>query len=178
MKKIIVFISIAIICIVGYVGVVSSTKEQVYTEYLRIHIRANSNSQVDQDVKYQIRNQLVDYLTPYLSQAKTKERAEVIISSKIKDIESICDRELKRQGFTYSSKAKIKNEKFPTRTYDNLTLDSGYYDALIVELGEGTGDNWWCVVYPPLCFTKSNAKYEYKSKIKEIIETFFKNKEN
>lgn len=178
MKKIMVFVCIALICIVGYVGITATNNQQVKTEYLRIHIRANSNSEIDQTVKYKIKEILVDYLTPYLAEAKTKENAQKILSNKLKDIQKVCDKELKNQGFTYSSNAKLRNEKFPTRVYDNLTLESGYYDALIVELGSGTGDNWWCVVYPPLCFTTSNAKYEYKSKIKEIIEKFFVEKEN
>ena len=75
--------------------------------------------------------------------------------------------------YVYKSRAVLREELFPTRTYDNLTLESGFYDALIVELGEGKGDNWWCVVYPPLCFVESGHGYVYKSKIVEIIKNFF-----
>ena len=59
---------------------------------------------------------------------------------------------LEARGFTYRSSVKLAVERFPTRTYGDLTLGEGYYDALIVNLGSGEGDNWWCVVYPPLCF--------------------------
>ena len=75
--------------------------------------------------------------------------------------------------FTVGSEALIRNEKFPTRVYGELTLDCGYYDALIINLGSGKGDNWWCVVYPPLCFTGEGQNYVYKSKIHEIIKRFY-----
>ena len=68
---------------------------------------------------------------------------------------------------------KLNNEYFPTRAYDDLVLENGYYDALIIELGSGKGDNWWCVVYPPLCFADCTQKIEYKSKFLEIINKIF-----
>ena len=149
-------------------------KEENHTEYLRIHIRANSNDDIDQTVKYAVKERIVEFLTPYVAQAKTKENAEKIIKSLLLSIEKVADETLLKKGFSYSSKAKINNEKFPTRAYGEYTLESGYYDALIVELGSGKGDNWWCVVYPPLCFTGSGSNYVYKSKIYEIIRNKLK----
>ena len=64
-------------------------------------------------------------------------------------------------------------EEFPTRVYGGLTLENGFYDALIIELGSGKGDNWWCVVYPPLCFSGEGTNYVYKSKLKQIINDFY-----
>jgi stage II sporulation protein R len=77
---------------------------------------------------------------------------------------------LKENGFTYTSRASIRQEEFPTRTYGDFTLESGVYDALIVELGTGEGDNWWCVIYPPLCFTAGNGNVTYISAIQQIIK--------
>ena len=91
----------------------------------------------------------------------------------LEEIEKVADSVLNENGFSYSSKAGVRNELFPTRKYDDLVLDGGYYDALIIELGDAKGDNWWCVVYPPLCFTGEGQGYQYKSKIKEIIDNFF-----
>lgn len=147
-------------------------EKSVKKEYLRIHVRANSNEQVDQAVKYLVKDEIVKYLTPYISVCDTKEKAEIMIESNILAIEKVADGVLKDYGFNYTSHAEVKNELFPTRVYDSLTLDGGYYDALIVELGDGKGENWWCVVYPPLCFTGDGIKYEYKSKIIAIIENF------
>ncbi len=141
-------------------------------EYLRIHIRANSNTEIDQSVKYKVRDSIVNYLTPIIAEQKnpTKESAQKLIESKLADIENVANSVLNENGFDYKSSARIKNELFPTRVYEDLTLDSGYYDALILNLGSGEGDNWWCVVYPPLCF--KNTNYIYKSKILEIIKSF------
>ena len=145
-------------------------------DYLRIHIRANSNSQQDQNVKYLVKNAVVDYLTPLLCNANDKEEAKQIVIANKAGIQKVADGVLKQNGFDYVSNAVVKKEEFPTRTYESLTLDSGIYEALIVNLGTGTGDNWWCVVYPPLCFvggeaTTSNT-IKYKSKLLEIINKF------
>lgn len=142
--------------------------------YLRIHIRANSNCEIDQQVKYQVKERVVDYLTPFVAECKTVEKAKKMMQEKLADIESEANKVLQENGFCYTSQAKLKTEQFPTRVYQDLTLESGFYDALIINLGEGKGDNWWCVVYPPLCFVGEGNSYVYKSKIVEIINNFFK----
>lgn len=173
MKSFCISLLTCAIIILSVIGI-GAQGNSVHEEYLRIHIRANSNDEIDQRVKYLVKEKLVYYLTPVLSECKTKEKAEVELKKRLSDIERIADETLKANGYAYKSKAKIKEELFPTRTYDNLTLESGFYDALIVELGEGQGDNWWCVVYPPLCFVGEGTGYVYKSKILEIINDFFK----
>ena len=145
-------------------------------EYLRIHIRANSNEEVDQSVKYLVKEKLVCYFTPILSECKTKEKAEIEIKNRLNEVERIANEVLALNGYDYKSSARLNYELFPTRTYEDLTLNGGYYDALIVELGEGKGDNWWCVVYPPLCFVGGEPTGDclvYKSKLHEIIKNFF-----
>ncbi len=175
MKKICIsFLIIAIIVLscVGIFGLNTQPKK----EYLRIHIRANSNLSADQEVKYLVKNEIVEFLTPYIAECDTKQKAISMLNENLKNIEKVAERTLKQKGFIYSAKASVKNEQFPTRVYDGVCLDAGFYDALILELGEGKGDNWWCVVYPPLCFTGEGCHYIYKSKIIEIINGFF-NKE-
>lgn len=149
------------------------TETKDNNEFLRIHIRANSNSELDQNIKYRVKDSVVNYLTPFIARCQTKNDAQVVITQKAKTLEYIVDEILKNGGFNYSSRIIVKNEKFPTRVYGEFTLESGYYDAVIVELGEATGDNWWCVVYPPLCFT-SGENLRYKSIILEIIAEFKK----
>ena len=143
------------------------------TEYLRVHIRANSNAEADQAVKYQVRDAIVEFLTPTVAECATKHEAMTAVRSKLSAISDVADRVLKENGFFYGARASLREEEFPTRVYDGATLEAGVYDALIVELGSGTGDNWWCVVYPPLCFTAGNGNIVYKSKILEIIKNFF-----
>lgn len=171
MKKLLLFtISTLVLVFIIF----TFTGNSVNTEYLRIHIRANSNLEIDQNVKYQIKDKVVEYMIPFISSCETKEEAEKEIKKHLEDIEDIADSVLKSKGFSYFSKAKLVSEEFPTRVYGDLTLESGFYDALILELGEAKGDNWWCVVYPPLCFLQSNPKGDYvvyKSKILEIIQS-------
>lgn len=143
------------------------------TEYLRIHIRANSNGEADQAVKYKVRDGIVAYLTPLAASCTTKQQAINAISENLAGIEAVAERVLRENGYSYGARASIRAEEFPTRVYDGVTLERGVYDALIVELGTGAGDNWWCVVYPPLCFTGGNVSVTYRSKILEIIESFF-----
>ena len=161
-------LSIIALSVIGFY-----TEEQTANvEYLRIHIRADSNNQEDQAIKYSVKDEIVDYLAPKIAVCKSYEDAENMLKESLSDIEKVCDRVLEEKGFDYKSKASIKIEEFPTRAYQNVILDAGIYRALIINLGSGKGDNWWCVAYPPLCFTQGNYPYEYKSLIIDAIRKF------
>ena len=157
----------------GNAGENYSTDPANAESYLRVHIRANSNSAEDQEVKYKVRDEVVTYLTPIVAECATKEEAIKKIGENLDGAARVADETLKKYGYTYGARASIRREEFPTRVYKDATLAAGVYDALILELGTGKGDNWWCVVYPPLCFTGGNANVIYKSKIAEIIRKFF-----
>ncbi|MBO5395145.1 MAG: stage II sporulation protein R [Clostridia bacterium] len=141
-------------------------------QYLRIHIRANSNSQADQAVKYLVKDAVVEALIPILSEVETFEEAKKVVSENFGYIEKVANEVLRHEGFSYESQAQLKKEHFPTRAYDDLVLEEGQYDALILNLGSGEGNNWWCLVYPAFCFTSSSNSdnVEYISKIWEIIK--------
>lgn len=167
MKKFrITFICCCIILLVAASGCGGRTMEK--QEYLRIHVRANSNLEIDQSVKYEVRDEVVNYLTPIVENVNSKQEAIELILKNESAVKRLIDEFLIKKGFNYRSRVEIRNEKFPTRVYEDLTLEAGYYDALIIELGEGKGDNWWCVVYPPLCFT-GGENVKYRSKIYELI---------
>ena len=176
MKKAIVIIllaaAIAGICL-AFAGT-GGKKGSGNAEYLRVHIRANSNSGEDQAVKYKVRDRVVEYLTPTVADCSTKEQAMEKIAGKLTEISAVADETLRENGYTYGARAGLRSEEFPTRVYDSVTLEAGVYDALILELGTGKGDNWWCVVYPPLCFSGGNGNVIYRSKIAEIIKNFFR----
>jgi stage II sporulation protein R len=146
-------------------------KKPINEEYLRIHVRANSNLEQDQEVKYLVKDAVVELLTPYIAECDTKKKAENTLKNLIPQIEKRAKEILEENGFTYNAKASIKRENFPTRVYGTLTLEQGFYDALILSLGNAEGDNWWCVVYPPLCFV-GEGNVEYKSKIYQIVKDF------
>lgn len=177
MKKIFMAIG-ALIALIGIILAVPAKTSNA--EFLRIHIRADSNSQSDQDVKFKVKSAVVDYLTPKLSDATTKQKAMDIVERELGNIEKVCNKTLAENGFDYVSNAKLCKENFPDRAYNGVTLSAGVYDALIIELGSGSGNNWWCVVYPPLCFVggESNGTNQivYKSKLLEIIRQWQENR--
>ena len=173
MKRLFTIFFLCLILVFIFLFGVNLNNKTYYKEYLRIHIRANSNLTCDQDIKYKIKDKIVSFLTPIISSCNEKKDFENKLQQNLKNIECIANNILAQNNFDYKSSARIDNEYFPVRSYDNLTLENGYYDALIVNLGSGEGDNWWCVVYPPLCFLNSNADYNYKSRIAEIIKKYF-----
>ncbi len=173
-KAIVIMLLIAGICGIALAfGGTGETQEAEQTAYLRVHIRANSNSEEDQAVKYKVRDKIVEFLTPTVAECGTKSEAMKKIGAKLPEIAAVADGVLRANGYFYGAKASLRKEEFPTRVYADATLPAGVYDALILELGTGSGDNWWCVVYPPLCFAGGSGNIVYKSKIAEIIRGFF-----
>ena len=178
MKKIFALLTAFIVLVCGtIIAFKFKTNDDDKQAYLRVHIRANSNAEADQAVKYKVKTAVVDFLTPRIAEGTTFDKAYKILNDNLTEIESVADSVLAENGFCYKSKARLSDEYFPTRSYGETTLESGYYDALILELGTGTGNNWWCVVYPPLCFIGSEGEnvnnIRYKSKLVEIIKHFF-----
>ena len=142
-------------------------------EFLRIHIRADSNEKAAQAVKYYVRDKIVEYLTPLVAGYSTKTQAMQGVALNLDTISAVADKALREKGYFYGASAELKKENVPTRIYEGCVLSAGEYSALIIYLGRGVGDNWWCVVYPPLCFSAPTGKnVVYKSKILEIIERF------
>lgn len=168
-----ILITIACIAIALILGLSGLVEQESQVQYLRIHIRANSNSEQDQTVKYKVKDDVVEALIPLLSQIESFEEAKCVISENFSMIEQVANQTLQDNGFSYTSSAMISNEYFPTRTYENITLEEGYYDALILNLGSGEGDNWWCIVFPAFCFTqtKKSDNIVYISQIWEIIKS-------
>ena len=116
---------------------------------------------------------VVEFITPIAATSATKAEAVAAINDNLAAIEEVCDEVLRENGYYYGANAEVRSESFPTRVYGDLTLESGEYDALIIELGAGSGDNWWCVLYPPLCFTSASQDVTYRSLIYDIISGFF-----
>lgn len=147
-------------------------------DYFRIHIMANSNTTEDQELKYLVKSKLLDFFTPYLSEVDNKEDAIKAVKGNLDVATLLINKSLEEMGVTYQAGIEIKQEYFPSRYYEEYCLEAGVYDAIVVTLGEGAGDNWWCVVYPPLCLvnkkTTDAQNIVYQSKILEIIEKYFR----
>ena len=181
MKNVIVIVICCLfMLVIGVMGMnfaVAQSTDLTADSFLRIHIRANSNSTGDQNVKYKVKDKVVEYLTPILANVHNKADAIKLIEQNLSQISSVSSLVLQNEGYTYMAQAELRREYFPTRAYDDVVLSSGEYDSIIVNLGSGAGDNWWCVVYPPLCFVASSPTdtedIVYRSKILEIIRRFF-----
>lgn len=140
---------------------------------VRIHIRANSNSVDDQAIKLVVRDNVINFIREKIAHCDTSKEVLSALESNLKGIEDIADGVLMENGYNYLSSASIDYEYFPSRDYDGITFPADYYNALILRLGTGTGDNWWCVAYPPLCFVGENStseKVEYRSKILDWLK--------
>ena len=173
MKRYILIFLMLIVSAVSATLLLISCDKPSEKEYIRIHVRANSDEQADQTVKLAVRDAIVQYFAPL--SAGVTEKAEMwrLLNSKKNEIQKIADDTLRSCGYEYGSRGTLGRERFPSRTYGDLTLDAGEYDAVIVELGAGKGKNWWCVAYPPLCFiaAKETGKeeVEYRSWIAELF---------
>lgn len=148
--------------------------DDISEEVLRIHIRANSNGDDDQTVKLAVRDALTAYLSSALEGCRTKEEAQAALRDSRGEISSVAEKVLAENGFSYGARVVFSREHFPEKTYGEYTFPEGDYDAMLVLLGEGTGDNWWCVAFPPLCFVPGDGENVlYKSWVKEKLDSIF-----
>ena len=137
------------ICAISYAENVST---DIAESVFRLHILANSDSKEDQELKIKVRNFLLDYMNSLCSNCKSKEEAIILVEQNKEKFREIALNTVKENGYNYDVKINIGNFQFPTKNYGDISLPAGYYDALRVEIGEAKGQNWWCVMFPPLCF--------------------------
>jgi len=170
-----IFLAIGAIAIV-VLGLPSSSGGE--REFFRFHIRANSDSMSDQAVKHAIQQEVINEFTPIFAGVTTIEEAMATMRNNLGRIEEISNNVLIEHGKSYLASARLSKEHFPTRNYRHVTLPEGLYNALIIDLGAGAGQNWWCVIYPPLCFLNNDIGGErgvvYRSRLNEIINRFFR----
>lgn len=154
------------ICAISYAQNVSTS---IANSVFRLHVIANSDSKEDQDLKYTVRNHLLDYMNSISKDCKSKEEAISIVENHKDEFLEIARNTIQEQGYSYSVNINIGNFEFPTKNYGDISLPAGYYDALRVEIGEAKGQNWWCVMFPPLCFVDISSGV-VPDESKELIE--------
>ena len=160
--------------VTGGVFLPAADAEGIAEQVVRIHIRANSNSEEDQTVKLAVRDDISAYLTSKLEGCEDKTDALRVLDGEKENLRYIAQKALERNGYDYKVRVELKTESFPERTYDGYTFPAGEYDALMIHLGEGTGDNWWCVAFPPLCFLPGDGEnITYASWVKELLDRIF-----
>ena len=119
---------------------------------IRLHVIANSDSPADQALKRDVRDRVLEYMKLQLGDSKDVDQTRIIINEKMDGIISIVKDELTRQGWDYDVRVSLGSYPFPTKSYGDIALPAGNYEALRVVIGKGEGANWWCVIFPPLCF--------------------------
>lgn len=136
----------------------------------RLHVIANSDSAEDQNLKYIVRDNIINYMKTLTKNAKTKEETINLVSCHLSDFEDIANKTIKDNGFDYKAKVSIGNFNFPTKKYGDISFPAGYYDALKIQLGNSNGQNWWCVLYPSLCFIDVSSGFVPEDS-KETLES-------
>ena len=140
-----------------------------YADIIRFHVRANSDSEEDQELKLAVRDDVVAMLKPLLEDCKSVPESKSVIISNLQNIYTTAVNTITEQGYDYPVKAYVTVEEFPAKTYGDLTFPEGKYQALRIDIGDALGQNWWCVMYPPLCFI-DDATTVVSKEGKEILK--------
>lgn len=162
MKKLIILLAF-----ISFIFLLTSNSSlEIPTEAIRFRIIASSNSFKDQQLKQKIKNDLVNNIIPNILTDVSIQESKNLINNSINKIEDILNK------YDISYKINFGQNFFPQKNYQGITYPAGNYESLVITLGEGLGDNWWCVLYPPLCLIENNfdsSNIEYRSYIKDII---------
>lgn len=173
MKKTI-FIVILILFIYYIIGVLSEEVIKIPEEAIRFRVIANSNSKEDQDVKYEVKDEVELYMASVLQNVDNIDESRIIISNNISNINKKISNVFNRENYKLNYKVNFGLNYFPEKEFKGIKYDAGYYESLVITIGEGKGDNWWCVMFPPLCMLEAeeSTEVEYKSFVKEIIDKY------
>lgn len=127
-------------------------EDTIFDSVLRFHIRANSDSEEDQRVKLIVKEQVMEAAEEYVQNSSSKEDTKQILSKHLTDLVHVAEETLAEEGYFYRVKAYFSKEEFPVKKYGDMTFPAGTYEALRMDLGDAKGKNWWCMLYPSLCF--------------------------
>lgn len=171
MKKIILII---ISMVIFYVLIGNVASIAIPEDALRIRVIANSNSEYDQKIKTEVRSTIQYKVYELLKDTKGIVEARKVINNNLNFIDKEVDRVLKNNNYDYKYTINYGLNYFPSKEYKGITYDEGYYESLVITIGEGLGDNWWCVLFPPLCLIEAeeSTQVEYTSYVKELIEKY------
>ena len=169
------------------------SEAEIYDSVIRLHVIANSDSEVDQELKLCVRDEILKSASSMLDGCNTREQAIARVSDNLCTIEERAAELLADKGYPYSVSVELSEEEYPTKNYESFCFPSGEYLSLRVNIGEAQGQNWWCVLYPPMCLSAASeseaiaqvgltdaqysmitetegAKYKVRFKILEAIE--------
>ena len=151
MKYLVIFTSILLACCLFCGFMPSETDFEIYENTVRLHVIANSDSEHDQSVKLFVRDRVLEELRVLLEGTEAQEDAVSVIENNLEYLRTVCNETLEALGEESSAELYLKNEKYPTRHYENISLPAGVYRSLQIKIGNAEGKNWWCVLFPTLC---------------------------
>lgn len=175
MKKklyLIIFILFFLFLLITCTSYANSIHQELSNNFFRLHILANSDSKEDQDLKLKIRDAILNYMNYISFDTLNKDDALKLAQAHINDFQKIAKETIKNNGYSYDVKIELGNFYFPTKKYYNLSLPAGNYDSLKIIIGNGNGQNWWCSLFPPLCFIDISSgviESEEKNLLKENL---------
>ena len=174
MKKIILILLACLSLVMVYNKKQEKEVIKIPSNAIRFRVLANSNSPIDQKIKEDVRDKMQKELYGLLENTRNIKEARGLIKQNMDSFDNILKEEMKDKDYSYTIDYGM--HEFPEKKYKGITYEAGEYESLLVTLGDGKGDNWWCVLFPPLCLLEAeendSEKIEYKSYIKEILEKY------
>lgn len=159
-EKFIVLLCVFVLCMAICNVLPIHGEEKIYESVVRLHVLANSDSDEDQSLKLKVRDAILGYTSPKVIDSTSREEAIEILQNELDNIEEVAKQVVEEQGYDYSVEVTLTLEEYPTRNYESMSFPSGEYVSLRVLIGEAEGQNWWCVLFPPLCLSAASEKAE------------------
>ncbi len=168
----VILILLNLFILISAISYVDAVSNNIADSVFRLHVIANSDSKEDQELKLKVRDELLLYMNIISKDSTSKQEAMQIANEHKEEFTQIAEKVIKENGYNYTVNVQIGKADFPTKYYGDITLPAGTYDALKVQIGEAKGQNWWCVMFPPLCFVDvstgivpDNSKQELKQSL-------------
>lgn len=165
---------VVLIIIIIFTTSIKAKQNIIPDEAIRLRVIANSNSKYDQQIKLEVKDQIQLELYNLLKSTKGIEEARKIIKDNINELDSNVKKVLEKEKYNKNYTISYGQNYFPEKEYKGVKYKEGYYESLVITLGEGEGNNWWCVLFPPLCLVEAEEadEVEYKFFIKELIDKY------
>lgn len=148
------------------------TQESLADQVLRFHVLANSDDEEDQSLKLKVKDKIVAYMQEHLQDITDVLVTKVWVENHLKELEDVALQEIEAQGYDYTVRAELREVDFPTKTYGDVTFPAGIYEALRINIGDAQGENWWCCLYPSLCFIDASyavVSEEGKDELESVL---------
>lgn len=160
MKKAVLFCVLCLAFTVACIFLPSEKDAEIYSKTLRLHVVANSDSVEDQALKLKVRDAILSKMSDLFTSEMNITDAKSAVSKKLDEISDVAKSEVESNGYDYDISVILCKEYYPTKSYGDVTLPAGEYNSLQIQIGEHKGENWWCVLFPPICLSAATAKEE------------------